>query len=510
LNPDDEDGVGWLTPLIQGVPATINIDMTGSQSSCLGNAWIDYDGNAAFGDPGEQILFDYPLAFGMVHTIMFTVPGSANPGNTYARFRCSTPGGDPPFGPSADGEVEDYQVTIENAEDIDIDWGDAPDDPAYPGFFFGTLAANLGASHILVPGGPILGQVVDAEPDGSPSPVADGDDLGPPLADEDATPNPIIFDLRRPTQCVLVVSSTGGQVDAWVDWDKSRTFDPDEYWSGPGGPSFTHTGGVLSICFTLPGDQLSGKTFARFRISRAGGLSPLGLTPDGEVEDYHVAILDYVRFNLDVILEGPYSGGVMSTALNTSLPTTQPYSGAPWLYLGSESITPMPQNVVDWLLLETRFDSTAASKVDEQAVLLLSNGTVVDTSGTNPPRLFGGGFDSLYIVLTHRNHLDIMSEKKLDVSTGTAALNFTAPGVAYGTNPMKDLGGGPGPFGMYAGDGWPDGVLQALDLGVYLNETTSGAVGYSPGDYNLSAIPEALDYNLYVANYVAGATSKVP
>ena len=36
----------------------------------------------------------------------------------------------------------------------------------------------------------------------------------------------------------------------------------------------------------------TGDTFARFRFSRDGGLSPRGMANDGEVEDYQLAVLD--------------------------------------------------------------------------------------------------------------------------------------------------------------------------------------------------------------------------
>jgi hypothetical protein len=58
------------------------------------------------------------------------------------------------------------------------DFGDAP--AVYP-----TLLANGGAYHLI---GPVfMGPLIDAEPDGQPSPGADGDDLNPPggMDDED-------------------------------------------------------------------------------------------------------------------------------------------------------------------------------------------------------------------------------------------------------------------------------------------------------------------------------------
>ena len=62
--------------------------------------------------------------------------------------------------------------------DDGLDFGDAPD-PTYP-----TLLASGGANHLIIPNGPLLGFLIDAEPDGQPDPVAQGDDLAG-LPDED-------------------------------------------------------------------------------------------------------------------------------------------------------------------------------------------------------------------------------------------------------------------------------------------------------------------------------------
>ncbi len=54
------------------------------------------------------------------------------------------------------------------------------------------------------------------------------------------------------------------------------------------------TAGIQTLSFTIPQDTganvVTGATFARFRLSTAGGLSPTGEASDGEVEDYPVTI----------------------------------------------------------------------------------------------------------------------------------------------------------------------------------------------------------------------------
>ena len=107
-NPDDEDGVtiGSLTPNATGVA----VDVVAS-SACKLNAWIDWNGDGSWTGPAEQIMTNTPLAAG-INKLSVNVPSFAKEGTSYARFRCSSLGGDGITGEAADGEVEDYQVTI--------------------------------------------------------------------------------------------------------------------------------------------------------------------------------------------------------------------------------------------------------------------------------------------------------------------------------------------------------------------------------------------------------------
>ena len=57
------------------------------------SAWIDFDANGNWGDPGEQVFTDEPLAAGIVNPLSFAVPETAARGSTNARLRVSTVGG---------------------------------------------------------------------------------------------------------------------------------------------------------------------------------------------------------------------------------------------------------------------------------------------------------------------------------------------------------------------------------------------------------------------------------
>jgi uncharacterized repeat protein (TIGR01451 family) len=123
--PDDEDGVVFTTPLIQG--ATAGVDVTASAPGLL-NAWIDFNDNGSWADAGEQIFNDVSLVAGS-NSLNFSVPAGATvTSQTFSRFRFDQGGGLAPDGLAADGEVEDYEVSIEGPQaDISITKTDSPD-----------------------------------------------------------------------------------------------------------------------------------------------------------------------------------------------------------------------------------------------------------------------------------------------------------------------------------------------------------------------------------------------
>ncbi len=93
---DDDDGVRFLTPLVPGHDAKVQV--TASVDGHL-DAWIDFDQDGNW-SPYEQIAASTPLAAGE-NTFDFVVPPEALPRPTrpsYARFRFSLDGGLKPEG----------------------------------------------------------------------------------------------------------------------------------------------------------------------------------------------------------------------------------------------------------------------------------------------------------------------------------------------------------------------------------------------------------------------------
>ncbi len=221
-----------------------------------------------------------------------------------------------------------------------------------------------------------------------------------------------------------------------------------------------------------------------------------------------------ININLKVFLQGPYNGaGAMTTTLNSSglLPLTSEtaYASSTFGYTASTVASIPNSNIVDWILVELRTGTAASTKVVSRAGFLKNDGTIVDVDGTSPLNFSGIFSGSYYIVIRHRNHLAIMSASAIALSSSSNLYNFSSSqSQAYGTNPMKDLGGGI--FGLFAGDSNKDGQITALDFNTWNVNTKSGQVGYVSDDMNLDGQVTVLDFNPWNANTKLGATTNVP
>ncbi|MEM9556249.1 MAG: IPTL-CTERM sorting domain-containing protein [Acidobacteriota bacterium] len=190
-----------------------------------------------------------------------------------------------------------------------VDLGDAPD-PTLP-----TLLASGGAYHTISP--LFLGAAVDDEIDGQPDATATGDDIGG-SDDEDG----VVFTsglVAGGLATVEVTASAAGLLDAWIDFDQNGA------WAGSEQvfASQALAAGLNSLSFTVPGGASAGGTFARFRLSTAGGLSPGGGAADGEVEDYAVTIAGPISVAIgDVTLVEGDGGGTTSFDFPVSVDST--------------------------------------------------------------------------------------------------------------------------------------------------------------------------------------------
>jgi hypothetical protein len=198
------------------------------------------------------------------------------------------------------------------------------------------------------------------------------------------------------------------------------------------------------------------------------------------------------ELDLRVFLEGPFDPvtGQMKTLLNETgnIPLDKPYSGVPWNYEGNETLIDIPADMVDWILLELRdapdAESAAqATTFDKQSVLLMKDGTVTGLDGISMIRFDNASVQKLFVVIRHRNHLDIISADQIITTDGlTYHYDFTASASQAYQNGQNLLNGNV--YGMIAGDGVPDGIVNADDR-LQAWKPYAGTTGYRSGDFNL-------------------------
>ena len=302
---DDEDGIDLPPALIAG--RTMDIGIVVSGDTCALDAWIDYNADGDFTDPGEQLFNALSLAAGS-HTQAITPPSDIAFGNTYARFRCSERGGLDSVEETYGGEVEDYLVSLQpdgDSPDTPTDYGDAPDASLGTGERdYETLSVDNGASHILGrPDAPYLGSCVDSDPQDQQGLTALADDDGAPGGaevvigsctdgdDEDG----VLFTapLRQGSgiEAIEVTASSGTNdctLSAWIDFNGNGDFT--DLGEQVATDLVIAAGATVPLSPAVPSDAAVGLNYARFRCNSDGGLGPVGAAYDGEVEDYLVAI----------------------------------------------------------------------------------------------------------------------------------------------------------------------------------------------------------------------------
>ena len=310
-------------------------------------------------------------------------------------------------------------------EEPEWDFGDAPDTTIAGSAWNYPTRLPLGACHQIDPTGPWLGApadplgLPDAEPDGQPDINALGDDNNG-YDDENGVhiPTPMVAG-QSPIIQVLVSDGAGlgGNVDAWFDWNG------DGDWNDLGEQMLA--GSWMSIGFnpvviSIPGNATNGWIFARFRISRQGGLLPTGAAPDGEVEDYEVFI-DHADW-----------GDAPDSPVAAGYPTLSVNNGAwhlikPGLLLGvlidaePDGQPSVPADGDDLALTD-----------DEDGIQLIS-GLYPGLKASVKVTVVGTGLLSAWLDINADNDWNDPGEKVLadvSLSTGTHPLTFNVPALA--------------------------------------------------------------------------------
>ena len=247
--------------------------------------------------------------------------------------------------------------------------------------------------------------------------------------------------------------------------------------------------------------------------------------------------LDRMVTDIEVPLQDPYcDGSYDAITIDAGNPLSCP----------SVTVEAVPEDVVDWVLMELRSTdagdaATAATDVvARKPAFLLSNGRVVDaaryaeqmmqastflctaasletTEATCPDvefvELEEADDEDIYLVVRHRNHLDVISATNI---TGVADTNrnadiyshdFSAGGSALNdASALKEKDSNI--HVLYGGDVNRDGEVNITDYTI----GTAGSIGisaYHAGDTNFSSIVTPADYSDIIANNLT-QSSQVP
>jgi len=145
----DEDGVLQIADAITLPNANTksSFEIIASQTGKV-DAWIDFNADGDWSDPGEQIATAFEATTGS-NLISYLIPEGSNVGPTAARFRISSAGGLAPTGGASDGEVEDYLITLLNGTSLqDVNLELATDETSV--FIDGDqLVAQTGTTEVL-------------------------------------------------------------------------------------------------------------------------------------------------------------------------------------------------------------------------------------------------------------------------------------------------------------------------------------------------------------------------
>lgn len=284
-------------------------------------------------------------------------------------------------------------------------------------------------------------------------------------------------------------------------------YDGGIFWPDPSGASMIFTGGVED-----DNNLASNWSIATVREPTFSGATGDKGSP-GTNGYGQILSLSESKLHLKVFLEGPFLINTMSTDIYPVLPLSQPFTGDPWYYNGTEAVSQIPQGIVDWVLVELRdapdiFSATASSLAGRTAAFLRSDGSILDHLSGEDPVFNVIIADSLYIVIHHRNHLSVISANALVENSGVITWDFT-------NGQEKTFGGSlghkevvPGVWAMIGGDGDANGQTNNGDKNdVWVPQ--AGSQGYQTGDFNMDGQVNNGD-KIEIWEYNTGYGSQVP
>lgn len=204
------------------------------------------------------------------------------------------------------------------------------------------------------------------------------------------------------------------------------------------------------------------------------------------------------RFQGTIGLQGYQNGGQMSTSLaaNGLLPMSQPFNTAPFNYAGNETISTIPSNTVDWVLLELRDANNESIVVDTKAALVDQNGNIMDISGSPGVNFDTAPNGNYFVVVHHAGHVSIMSSTTVSIPNASPYNFTTGNNTVQGIDQLTSVGG---TFSMRSGDYDNNGTVNFSDFIRWL-QNNNALNAYAAYDADGSGTVNFTDFILWLSN----------
>lgn len=221
---------------------------------------------------------------------------------------------------------------------------------------------------------------------------------------------------------------------------------------------YNGTDWISDIMPVLSGDQGGGWNTRIVPLAAFGSQNVIlrfrGVTGDDYQSDIALdafsMIDDAIGLSIKAYLEGPYNpvSDQMDDDLRIGayIPAIEPYSGLGFTNVnggGGESIDPAVLTVsgsnaiVDWVFVELRQPTNSSIVVATRSALLQRDGDVVEIDGHSPLE-FEVSEGNYFVAIRHRNHLGIMTQNTVLLSTTPQSVDFsTGETTTYGTGAMN-------------------------------------------------------------------------
>jgi hypothetical protein len=217
----------------------------------------------------------------------------------------------------------------------------------------------------------------------------------------------------------------------------------------------------------------------------------VGTSGRGVMHYNEQAPVQSTKLNIKTALQGPYnrSTDTMKTDLATKLvlPTKQPYSSIG--YTGNETfdLVNVP-NTVDWILIDIQ--DINRTSVLKQALLLRSDGQIVDTNNNLPTLPSSLTQTSYHIKLIHRNHLPISTNSPISLDSINGLVFDTTGNLNVKSSNQYLIN--PGKYTMKQGNANTDNAISVLDRNL-VKKSADYLKTYSNVDLNMDAVVNVTD-----------------